>query len=191
MKCSRFIDLFDDYLRHNLDKAAVEQMSRHADECVACAEELEAQRTLLAMLTSEVEPEIEADDMADFLPAVWEKLEKHRRAPWREWLFRFAPAAVAAVILAFVVLNPRNNVVETTAEQISEEDIYTESGYQMFIEALFGEDDNQKITELEDQLYTDSYSTYDASFDSQIESLDDTGLSLLEEKLDELFNTAG
>nr|MBN2276677.1 zf-HC2 domain-containing protein [candidate division Zixibacteria bacterium] len=57
MNCNRAIEYFDDYLANCISDADRERLQNHLELCAVCREELDRERTLLAILKSDTIPD--------------------------------------------------------------------------------------------------------------------------------------
>ena len=191
MNCSKYRNFMDDYMRGLLDQSLCAQIEDHLTVCSSCNVEYESHKSLLEFLEKEPASTIEKDELADFLPGVWEKIGKQSPRNFKNLIWKFAPTLVTAVILAFLILKPPVNVIPESGNNQYAESQYSESSYYSLISELLDDDDLEAFDAIESELYSENY-LYDISYYwSDIEGLSDDEYNLLEEKLDELTNTAG
>jgi hypothetical protein len=207
MKCTEFHDRLDDYIRGLLSPDMADQVSAHLDKCPACAEEYRSHKSLLTLLESEPEMRIDSNELADFLPGVWNKIENTRRKPSKGWLYKLVPALAAAALLAFIMLKPTIEtpvqIADTGEQEITidtdyydelgykytDTDIYSESNYESLISLLFADYSSETLESIESELSyeTSMFSDYGYSLDN----LSNETIELMDEKLNELYNHAG
>ena len=208
MRCSECRDRLDDYARNLLSPGQAGKMAAHLAECSTCTEEYDSLKSLLVFLRSEPEQRIDQAELADFLPDVWEKIEKGKASHWKGWLYKFVTPIAAAIILALVVFRPAirtmtdyhlntgetTNYVETDYYSpanypYSDDEVYTESNYYAIIKQLFANNAAEILDTLENELNyeTTMFSDYGHSLDD----LSDETLELMSEKLNKLYNNEG
>ncbi len=208
MRCSECRDRLDDYARNKLSPDQAEKIAAHLTECATCTDEYESLKSLLTLLESEPEQQIDQAELADFLPDVWEKIESGKVSPWKGWLYKFATPIAAAILLALVVFKPAirtmtdyqastgdtTNYIESdyypAADlSYSDDEVYSESNYYAILSLLFADKSTELIDTLESELdyETIMYSDYRYSLDD----LNDEALNYMNEKLNKLYNNEG
>jgi len=191
MKCAKCKDLLDDYIRGWLDQQLADEMADHLAVCSDCAAGYESHKSLLSVLGAEPELVIEKAELADFIPGIWEKIEKEDRIPVTGWLFKLVPALMIAVALSFFILKPPVGDTPDMVESLVEDEIYSEISYNALVDIMFSDIESEALELIENELYTNGYIFSDENYRQYFEGLDEEGFELLENKLNELLNTVG
>ena len=191
MKCTKCSDLLDDYIRGWLDQQLSGEMTDHLAVCSDCAAGYESYKSLFSVLGAEPELVIEKAELADFVPAVWQKIEKENRIPVTGWLFKLVPSLMIAGALSFFILKPPVGDIPDVVESLVEDEIYSEASYNMLVDIMFSDVEPEALELIENELYTDGYIFSDEGYKQYFEGLDEEGFELLENKLNELLNTVG
>lgn len=191
MRCARCRDLMDDYIRGFLDDSMNEEMAEHINKCSECTKEFESLKSLISLLKQEPEIAVSRGELDNFLPEVWQKIEGERRISLKGLIFKLVPALAVATVLAFIFIKPSVDVANYRAENLVEDDIYTENGYYTLIDLIFADEDPQVLNLIETELYQGSYSPIGDDYDEYLENLSDEDLKHFEEELNKLLITKG
>jgi hypothetical protein len=198
MKCKQCLDLLDEYARGQLAEELNGEMASHIAICDSCTIEYDAHQSLLALFESEPVPVIGQDELADFLPGVWSKMEKSK-TKGRSWLYRGIPIFVTAAILAVLILRPTTNIktpigLDSVALQnLSNvgDTAITESDYLGIVSSVFDAKQAEELDAIESELTTRSGFFVDGSVTDNISNLNSEDLQKLEAKLREISNNVG
>ncbi len=191
MKCAKCRDLLDDYIRGWLDQQHAREMADHLAVCSDCAAGYESHKSLLSVLGAEPELVIEKAELADFVPGIWEKIEKENRIPLTGWLFKIVPALMIAGALSFFILKPPVDDIPDMVESLVEDEIYSEASYNTLVYIMFSDVEPEALELIENELYANGYIFSDEGYRQYFEELDEEAYKLLENKLNELLDTAG
>jgi len=191
MKCTKCKDLLDDYIRGWLDQQLTGEITDHLAICDSCAADYESHKSLLSVLESEPVLVIEKEELVDFVPGVWQKIEKQKRIPVTGWLFKLVPSLMVAAMLSFFILKPPVYNTPGVVENLDEDEIYSETGYNALLSMIFSDEESEVLDLIENELYANGYIFSDESYRQYFEGLDEEGYKLLENKLNELLDTAG
>ena len=207
MKCVVFRENLDDFCRGMLNREMAENMKSHLASCQLCAALHDEHASLLSLLAKEPETVIDPAELADFLPGVWDKIEADRKVTFKGWLRKFAPVAAAVMLFTLMIFRPG---IETDGLSISElaydnyeyglldSDQYLLSddtsevnqAYSDLLSGLFTDDDSETFELYENMLYGNNEGQFAAGV-IDLSSFSEEGLEILDEKLEELLNTAG
>ncbi|MCD6161116.1 MAG: zf-HC2 domain-containing protein [candidate division Zixibacteria bacterium] len=190
MKCSKCRDLLDDYIRGWLDISRAKEIDNHLAVCRECAAEYESHKDLLSILESEPELVIESSELADFVPGIWQKIEKNRKIPLSGWLFKLVPSLATALLLSFFILKPPVDISINWGSYQEDTETYSDSDYFTLLGSLLSEKDVETLALFENELYFENQ-LYSNNYLSYFELLSDEELELFENKLSKLFNDAG
>ena len=190
MRCSKCSDLLDDYIRGWLDISEVKEIDNHLSICSECAEEYKSHKDLLSILELEPELVIESNELTNFVPEIWQKIEKDKKIPLTEWLFRLIPTLAAALLLSLFILKPPSDIGFYWASYQDEEEVYSKSDYYTFLGSILSEKDIETLTFFENEMYFENQ-FYSDNYSSYFDLLSDEELELFENKLSEMFNDAG
>jgi hypothetical protein len=191
MNCSKCHENLDDYIRGFLDDTRAAAIAGHLAECDKCRAEYTAHRRLLNVLAEEPEPIIADNELVDFLPGVWNKIESTQKKWWQGWLIKLAPAAITALLISVLLLNPFVKIDQDTGGIMTDTDYYIEDTYYSLINFLFAEQDVDALDLIEKELYADGPMYFNGGYTSQLEEIGDEGLILFDEKLKQLMDNAG
>jgi hypothetical protein len=196
MRCSEFTEFLDDYCRGTLSTDQAKLMAAHVESCETCRADYKEHQELLTLLEKEPELEIDHNELADFLPEVWQKIEQGKPSTARKWLYRLVPSLIMSTLLIFLIFRPsiNQNNTDTNIESgiysyIDQDSVYTDTTYYSLLGDVFGDNDTQTLELIEDELYTTGGLFADGNLG--LEFLSDESLDRVDEKLSELINKVG
>jgi len=197
MKCAKCKELLDAYARSLLDSGDTEAVESHFKNCPECAAILDSLRDFLVVMDNEPEEIIPKDELADFLPEMWQKIESAKPRKTRHW--RLAPIIAGSIILAVLVLRPVTNIQLPKSENMTAQDtndvyydnMYTEDAFQGLVKAMFSSSDFDEIEAIENELVSHKGMLTNDYIESDFDNLTDEGLQTFERKLEELRSKTG
>lgn len=190
MKCHEFGDNLDDFVRGLLDEETAGKMRAHLETCVSCAGECELHQKLLDVLRDEPALVVSPQELADFVPGVWEKIALRRPSPGKRVL-RYLPALAVAALLALLILKPvaMNKETPTIVVGTADDSTVMAETYQELLSESFADDTPEILNMIETELYDEG--SWPQNFDEYLETLSQEGLEMLDKKLTELSASAG
>ena len=197
MKCAQCLDILDDYFRGLLPEDIQISITKHLAACPDCQAEYGSLKALLELLEKEPSINVTSDELADFLPHVWAKIEKAK--PKRRWFGRLVPSMATAAILAMLVFRPaiishRVQISADNPSQLSDSSgygLYTEDVYQNLLGSLFPAQDIVELEAIENELDLHPGVLVNESFESELSDLSNEGLEVFEKLLNEMSSIAG
>jgi predicted anti-sigma-YlaC factor YlaD len=201
MKCSQCAKLLDDYVRGKLTGETASEISEHIANCESCAKEYEVNQNLILFLKKEPESAIRENELADFLPGVWGKIETGKKRE-RSWIFRWAPIFATAAILAVLVfrsvsnvdnVKPRIGLDSAALQNLSNvgDTVVTENDYLGIARTIFADKPLAELNAIESELTGDDGIFVEGTIIDDISIMDDASLTKLEEKLRIINENAG
>jgi hypothetical protein len=190
MSCSKYRDLFDDYARGWLEPSLIQEVDEHLTICDECSGEFESHSNLLSILELEPKLNIESDELRNFVPEVWSKIENRKMIAPKSWLFKFIPSMAMALFLMIFVIQPPSNITIYNYDYQSTTDTYSDSEYYSLIVNTLSEKDVEELSQYEnEQLYKSQY--YNYNYSDYTDWLSDDELELFESKLNKIFKITG
>jgi len=188
MNCAAFREHLDDFARGRTVEYISEALRTHLESCPECRTELADHAALLSLLETQADIEIKPTELDEFLPGVWNKIEKERG--YRAWSYRLVPAvALAVVLLVFVFRQfPDRGISREAGGTV--ENIESPEAYSSLIAAMFGNDIVQEIEIAEQELESHGW-FFIGGYEDMMISMGDEDLKKLESKLEELRENKG
>jgi len=191
MKCARIRLMIDDHIKNNLSPSDAAAVDHHIRSCPECAAELASHEALLSLLHTEPDSQLSREDLADFLPGVWQKIESRRRASIRQRVFKFVPAVAAALIFSMIFLRPSLNVTDHQAGISDVDSSSLLASYNELLVTFLGSEDSEYVEAVAAEVFAPSYTLSGDDLDYYLQQIGDEDLKLIDEKLDQLLGKAG
>jgi hypothetical protein len=197
INCSQTREILDQYIRGLLSSEKSNSVIQHLNSCSECFDESESLAALMSVLERETTPAIGADELADFMPGIWSKIEP--ATPEKRWLGRLAPILASVAVLSVLVFRPSLNYL-TVAEQssqseqiatVNESAQYNQSTYQGLLQSLFVDNNSEDLDKIENELDGNTGILVNGSFETELNYLSDEGLKAVDKKLGELRRNEG
>lgn len=183
--------MLDDFIRGKLSPADSAAVADHIKSCPDCAAETASQKALLAVLRFEPELRISGDDLADFLPGVWQKIDSRRRFSIRNRLLKFVPAVAAAVLISVVFLRPLIDISNYQAATENNDSSSLQASYHELLDSFLGSQDSEYVDAIAAEVFSPSYTLSSDDLDYYLRQIDDEDVKIIDEKLNKLIGKAG
>ena len=191
MKCPAVRIMIDDFIRGKLSPADNAAVADHLKSCPDCAVELASHKALFEFLGSEPDPQISGDDLADFLPGVWQKIDSRRRFSIRKRLFKLVPAMAAAVLISVVFLRPLIDISNYQAATENNDSSSLQASYHELLDSFLGSQDSDYVDAIAAEVFSPSYTLSGDDLDYYLRQIDDEDVKIINEKLNKLIGKAG